>query len=89
VHGDQVVAADKLVQLDVVHMPTLPDLGRMQHSEHVIGIDVDLGNVVALGAIAHRDAVKSDDFRQRLDGGLVAGRDVDPHDDVLPLEQPG
>ena len=86
-HGDQVVAADELVQLDVVHVAARADLRGVQHGEHVVGVDVDFGDVVALDAVAHRDAVKAEHPRQRLDGGVVARRDVDPDDRVLTLQQ--
>ena len=88
VHGDQVVAADELVQLDVVDVTTLAQLRCVQHGEHVVGIDVDLGHVVALDAIVHRDSVEAEHPRQRLDGDLVARRDVDPDDGVLTVQQP-
>ena len=88
VHGDQVVAADELVQLDVVDVTTLAELRCVQHGEHVVGVDVDLGHVVALDAIVHRDPVEAEHRRQHLDGDLVAGRDVDPDDGVLTVQQP-
>ena len=88
VHGDQVVAADELVQLDVVHVTALAELRCVQHGEHVVGVDVDLGHVVALDAIAHRDPVEAEHLRQHLDGDLVARRDVDPDDGVLTVQQP-
>src|SRR6478672_8356759 len=71
-HSDQVVAADELVQLDVVDMTTLAELRCVQHGEHVVGVDVDLGHVVALNAIVHRDPVEAEHRRQHLDGDLVA-----------------
>ena len=88
VHGDQVVAADELVQLDVVDVTTLAELRCVQHGEHVVGVDVDLGHVVALDAIVHRDPVEAEHRRQHLDGDLVARRDVDPDDGVLTVQQP-
>ena len=42
VHRDQVVRAEELVQLDVVHVTVRADLGGVQHGEHVIVVDVDL-----------------------------------------------
>ena len=88
VHGDQVVAADELVQLDVVDVTALAELRCVQHGEHVVGVDVDLGHVVALDAVVHRDPVEAEHRRQHLDGDLVARRDVDPDDGVLTFQQP-
>ena len=88
-HGDQVVAADELVQLDVVHVTALAGLRCVQHDEHVVGVDVDLGHVVALDAVAHRDRVKTEHADSTLDADVVAHRDVDPDDAVLTFSRRG
>ena len=45
VHRNQVVAAEELIQLDIVHMTAHANLGGVQHREHVIVIHVDLRDV--------------------------------------------
>jgi hypothetical protein len=52
VDRDQVAGSDELVQLQVMDVAALPPLGGVQHHEHVVGIGVHLGHVVALDAVA-------------------------------------
>ena len=59
-HGDQVIAAEELIQLDIVHVTAGADLGGVQHGEHVIVVHVDLRDVIAFHAVTHRDLMKSE-----------------------------
>ena len=63
VHGDKEVPANELVELHVMHMSSLTQVGGMEHGEYVIVVDVELGDVVALDAFAYGDPVKAKDFR--------------------------
>jgi hypothetical protein len=48
--GHQVMPADELVQLDVVHMPAPAQLRRVQHDEDVVAVGVQLRHPVALAS---------------------------------------
>ena len=79
VHGDQVVTADELIELDVVHVAAGADLGGVQHGEHVIVIHVDLRDVVAFHAVAHRDLVKPEHVGEHP--GVLPGHSRNVHPD--------
>ena len=83
---DQVVLADELVKLDVVHMAVVADLRRMKNREHVLGIDVNLRHVIPLDAVPHRDLVEAEHPRQHINGLPVTDRDVHPDDRVPTFE---
>ena len=84
---DQVVRADELVKLDIMHMAALADLRCVQNREHVVGVDVNLGHVIALDAVPHRDRVKAEHPRQHIHRLLVTDRDVHPDNGVPTFEQ--
>ena len=63
VHGDKEVPANELVELHVMHMSSLTQVGGMEHREYVIVVDVELGDVVALDAFAYGEPVKAENFR--------------------------
>jgi hypothetical protein len=84
---DQVVPANELVELDIMHMAALADLRCVKNREHVVGVDVNLGHVIALGAVPHCDRVKAEYPRQHIHGLLVTERDVYPDNRVPTLEQ--
>jgi Helix-turn-helix domain len=85
---DQVVRADELVELDIVHVAALADLRCVKNREDVIGLDVNLGHVIALGAVPHCDRVEAEHSRQHIDRLPVTDRDVHPDNGVLTFEQP-
>jgi hypothetical protein len=58
------------------------------NGEHVVGVDVNLGHVIALDAISHCDRVKAEHSRQDIRGLLVTARDVHPNNGVPTFEQP-
>ena len=88
-HRHEVVAAEELVQLDVVDVPMLPDLGRVQHREHVVVVDVDLGDVVAGDAVADGEIVKAEGLGQDLGVHPTTDRHVDPEHALVAREQLG
>ncbi|HTQ94181.1 MAG TPA: hypothetical protein VMK84_32285, partial [Streptosporangiaceae bacterium] len=47
------------VELDVVHVTAAPELGSMQHHEHVVVIDVHLRDVIAFDAVADREVMEA------------------------------
>ena len=87
VHGDHVVRADELVELDVVHVPASAMLGSVQDEEDVVGIDMHLGNPIAADAVAHGDRMKPEHVGKHSLGRRVAGRDVHPHNASRVLQQ--
>ena len=70
VHRDEIVGSDELVELDVVHVTAAPELGSMQHHEHLVVIDVHLRDVIAFDAVADREVMEAEQVRQhgRLPG---------------------
>jgi hypothetical protein len=88
VDGDQVVRPDELVELEQVDVAARARLGRVEDHEHVVGVGVDLGDVVAFHAVADGERVEAEHLGQDPGGRLVAQRDVDPHDPVPAPEQP-
>jgi len=89
VHGDQVVGADELIQLDVVHVPGFACLRRVQDDEDVVGVHVHLGNLVALGAISDRHGVEMEGVGQHVFGRVVPFADVQPNEPGAGTEQAG
>ena len=85
---DQVVLADELVELDIMHMAALADPRCVNNGEHVVAVDVDLGHVIAVDAVPHGDRVEAEDMGQHIHRGLVADRDIYPNNGVLTFEQP-
>ena len=86
--GDQVVLADELVKLDIMHMAALADLRCMNNGEHVVAVDVDLGHVIAIDTVPHGDRVEAEHMGQNIHSRLVANWDIYPNDGVLTFEQP-
>jgi hypothetical protein len=87
VDGDQVAAADELVQLDVVDVAALAELRGVQDDEDVVAVGAHLGHGVALDAGADGERVEVEHLRQNPGGLLVAGGDVHPHQPVVAGEQ--
>ena len=86
-HGDQVVPADELVELDVVHVAALPSLGGVQHDQHVVSVAVHLRHAIALDAVPDRKGMEGEHLRQHARAVVVAVRDVDPDDPAVTAEQ--
>ncbi|HWS33345.1 MAG TPA: hypothetical protein VN408_11440 [Actinoplanes sp.] len=82
-HGDQVVPADELVDLQVVHVPAVAGFGCVQDYEHMIGIGVHLRHPVAFGAVLHRKAMKTEDLGEYAYGVGITVRNVHPHEAVV------
>ncbi len=59
-HSDQEVLTDELIQLEVVDVSVLADLGGVDHHEEVVDVHVDPGHVVALAAVADRHRVEAE-----------------------------
>jgi hypothetical protein len=55
----QVAAADELVDLQVVHVSAAAGLGRVQHHEHGVVVDVHPRQGVALEAVVHGAGVEA------------------------------
>ena len=85
---DQVVLADELVKLDIMHMAAFADFRRVKNREHIIGINVNLGHVIALDTVPHCDRVEAEDPRQHVHRRLVTDRDVYPDHRVPAFQQP-
>ena len=77
VHGDQVITAEELIQLDVVDVAAGADLGGVQHREHVIVIHMDLRDVIAFHAVPHRDLMKPEHVGEHP--GLLPGTQPNVH----------
>src|SRR4051812_12034459 len=61
VDGDQEVAADELVELEVMHAPLFADLGAIQDDEEdMIGIDMNTRDVVAVPGCSDRHRVEAE-----------------------------
>ena len=86
-HRDQVVRPDELVELDVVHMTAAAELGRVQHREDMIVIEVDLRDVVALDAVAHRELVKAEHIQQHRGVRGHTDRHIHPDQRVRLVQQ--
>ena len=71
-----------------MHVSAGACLGRVQHDEDVVGVDVHLGQRVALRGLAHRPGVQAERLDERLGRLVVPGRHVDPHR-VRPAQQRG
>jgi hypothetical protein len=84
----QVAEADELVQLDVVHMPELRYLGRMQDDQHVVVVGVHLRETVSLDGVLHGHGTKPEHLRRHMVGLFVTGGNVHPDEAVLTLKQP-
>jgi hypothetical protein len=87
VHRHQVVRPDELVELDVVHVTAAAQLGRVHHGEDMIVVKVDLRDVVALDAVAHRELVKAEEVLQHPGVGRQADRNIHPDQRVRLLQQ--
>ncbi len=66
---------------------TLAALGGVEDDEHVVGVGVHLGDVVARDAVPYGERMEAEDPRQHADGLLVAGGDVYPDESILALQQ--
>ena len=60
----------------------------MKNREHVVGVDVNLGYVIPLGAVPHCDGVEAEHPRQHIHRLLVTDRNVHPDNRVPTFEQP-
>ena len=85
---DQVVLTDELIKLDVMHVAASADFRCVKNREHILGVDVNLGDVIALDAVSHRDRVEAEDSREHIYGLLVTDRDVHPDNSLPTFEQP-
>ena len=87
VDSHQVVPADDLVELNVVHVAALPALRSVQHDQHVVAVAVDLRHAIALDAVPHRQGMKAEHLQQRARAVFVATGDVDPDEPGVTPEQ--
>jgi hypothetical protein len=53
----------------------------------MVGVGVDLGHLVALHAVPHRQPVEAEHLGEHPDALLVAGGDVHPHESLLQGDQ--
>ena len=81
-HGDEVVPPYQLVELEVVHVAPLPELGGVQHDQHVVAVAVHLRHTIALDAVPNRKGMEPEDLGQHARAVIVTARDVNP-------DQPG
>jgi hypothetical protein len=72
VDGDHIAGANELVELDVVDVTALAELGGVQDDEDVVAVGADLGHGVALDAGPDREGVEAEHVRQDPGGLLVA-----------------
>src|SRR6478672_356998 len=89
VHRDEVVLPDELVELDVVDVPTGPGLRRVQHDEHVVGVDVHLGHGGAPDAVLDGLGVEAEDSAEHRHRVRITLGDVHPQHAVLAGHQGG
>ena len=82
-----VALGDELVELHVVDVPAVAAFRGVQHHEHVVGVDVHLGDGGALHAVLHRLRVEPEDVGEHRHGVGVAGGQVDPEDAGVLLQQ--
>ena len=83
----QVVPADDLIELDVVHVAALAALRSMQHDQHVVAVAVHLRHAIALDAVPHREGMKAEHVEERARAAFVATGDVDPDESGVTPEQ--
>jgi hypothetical protein len=57
----------------IADVATLAALGGVQDDEHVVGVGVHLGDVVARDAVPYGERMEAEDPRQHADALLVAG----------------
>jgi hypothetical protein len=87
VHRHEEALADELVELEVVHVSALADLGRVDHHEEVVDVDVNPRHVVALSAVTDRHRVEGELLSQQAFGLGGPDADVEPAEAVSPLKQ--
>ena len=68
----RVRVADELVQLDVMDVAALAELGSMEDHEDVVAVGADLGDGVALHAGPDGERMEVEDLGQHPGGRLVA-----------------
>ncbi len=61
-----------------LHMSGRTQFGSMQYDKGVIGIGVDLRDLIPLHTVADRQRMKSEDPGQKITGYLIATWDVHP-----------
>ena len=83
----QVAGADELVELDIVDVAALAQLGAVQHHEDVVTVGAHLGYGVTLDAGPAGQGVEAEHLRQDPGGRLVTDRDVDPDQPVIAGQQ--
>jgi hypothetical protein len=60
----------------------------VKNREQIVGVDVNLGHVITLGAILHGDRVEAKHVGQHIHRLLVTERDVHPDNGVPTFQQP-
>jgi hypothetical protein len=85
----QVVPADDLIELEVVHVAALAALRSVQHDQHVVAVAVHLRHAIALHAVPHRQGMKAEHVQERARAAFVATGDVDPDESGVTPEQCG
>jgi hypothetical protein len=60
VYGHQEVLANELIELEIVHMTVRADLRRVHDDEHVVRIDMNAWNVVAVSALGDRHRMEAE-----------------------------
>ena len=84
---NEVIRADELVELDVVHVAGLAQVRRVEDHKDVVAINVNLGHVIAFDAVLDCQRMEAEEIGQHLSGPNVAYRDVDPGDRVFTIEE--
>jgi hypothetical protein len=91
VKGNQVAAADELVEFEQMHDSWRTRFGHMKGKVHVIRIPVDFGHVRRFQAVSKRQLMETERASEKLRGWLITLRDVEPyeaveHPDLMALE---
>ncbi len=66
-----------------------PELRGVENDEQVVGVRVDLGNVIALAAVLDSEQMAAEDVHQDCGGLLVPRGEVHPDEPVLAGNQDG
>ena len=76
-----------MLKSKVLVAAALADPRCVNNGEYVVAVDVDLGHVIAVDAVPHRDRVEAEDMGQNIHRRLVADRDIYPNNGVVTFEQ--
>ena len=81
-YGHQEVLANELIELEIVHMTVRADLRRVHDDEHVVRIDMNAWNVVAVSALGDRHRMEAEVALEKHLCLIAPLRNIEPEEAI-------